>query len=213
LFKAHYAPDLPFKKEPPDPPLGPTTGIVRFKVKRVTKPTKRAHKSGEGVKKPLKPVHGCRRKDKRRLCKIARVALSPLLLFNRAVAQVPTFDFHSKVDIQTENDCYHGFLSINEVDSNGLDMIRLQAVMPDLPQGLLGHDSNMHFIIDSGASKTSTFDSRDFAPGSLKLFERPPVLTGISGSLEIKGQGDITFQVMMDGGSVKEITTQAYWIP
>jgi len=36
LFKVHYAPDLPFKKEPPDPPLGPTTGIIRFKVKKFT---------------------------------------------------------------------------------------------------------------------------------------------------------------------------------
>ncbi len=214
LFKVHYAPDLPFKKEPLDSPLGPTTGIVCFKVKKYTKPTKCAHKSGEGVKKPLKPVHGHRQKDKCRLYSIAGAALSPLLLFNCAVAQVPTFEFHSEVDrIQTASDCYHGFLSIKDISSDNLDMIRLQAVMPELPQGLLGHESNMHFIVDSGASKTSTFDSRDFVPGSLKLFERPPVLTGISGSLEIKGQGDITFQVLMDGGAVKEITTQAYWIP
>jgi len=39
------------------------------------------------------------------------------------------------------------------------------------------------------------------------------VLTGISGLLEIKGQGDIKFQVVMDSGTMKEITTQAYWIP
>jgi len=123
LFKVHYAPDLPFKTEPPDPPLGPTTGIICFKVKKFTKPTKRTHKSGEGVKKPLKPVHGRRWKDKRRLCRIAGVALSPFLLFNRAVAQVPTFDFHSEVDIQTASDCYHGFLSIKEVSSDDLDMI------------------------------------------------------------------------------------------
>jgi len=71
----------------------------------------------------------------------------------------------------------------------------------------------MYFIVDSGASRTSTFDPKDFVPSSLKLFEKPPVLTGISGSLEIKGQGDIKFQLVMDSGTVKEITTQAYWIP
>ena len=87
------------------------------------------------------------------------------------------------------------------------DMVRLQAVMQDLPQGLLGSEGSMHFIVDSGALQTSTFDSKDFVPGSLKLFQKPPVLTGISGTLEINGQGDIKFQVVMDSGTVKEITT------
>jgi len=45
------------------------------------------------------------------------------------------------------------------------------------------------------------------------LDEKPPVLTGISGTLEIKGEGNIQFQVMMDNGNAKELTTQAYWIP
>jgi len=71
----------------------------------------------------------------------------------------------------------------------------------------------MVFIVDSGASRTSTFEQRDFVPGTLKLYAKPPVLTGISGTLEIKGEGAIQFQVIMDDGNVKEITTQAYWIP
>jgi len=45
------------------------------------------------------------------------------------------------------------------------------------------------------------------------LFDEPPLLTGISGLLAIKGQGDIKYQVVMDTGTVKEITTQCYWIP
>jgi len=106
-----------------------------------------------------------------------------------------------------------GYLSIRDISTNDQDMVRLKAVMQDIPQGLLGSEDNMYFIVDSGASRTSTFDPKDFVPGSLKLFEKPPVLTGISGSLEIKGQGDIKFQVVMDSGTVKEITTQAYWIP
>jgi len=51
----------------------------------------------------------------------------------------------------------------------------------------------MYFIVESGALQTSTFDSKDFVPGSLKLSAKPPVLTGISSTLEIKGQGDIKF--------------------
>jgi len=93
-------------------------------------------------------------------------------------------------------------------------MLHLRAVMQDIPQGLLGEkEDRMNFIVDSGASRTSTFECKDFVPGSLKLFDRPPVLTGISGTLEIKGEGDIKFQVVMDTGIVKEVTTQAYWIP
>jgi len=194
LFKAQYAPELPIKKEPLDPPLGPTTGIICFKVKNYTKPIKCAHKSGEGVKKPLKLVDGHRQKIKCKLIRVAGAAMVlPLLLFDHAVAQAPTFDFHSEVSrLQNASGCSHSLLSIKEVCSGDLDMIRLKAVMQDLPLGLLGQESNMYFIVDSGASRTSTFDSRDFVPGSLKLFEKPPVLTGISGSLEIKGQGDKT---------------------
>jgi len=87
------------------------------------------------------------------------------------------------------------------------------AGMQILPTGLLSCEESMVFIIDSGASRTSTFDQRDFVPGTLKLYAKPPVLTGVSGTLEIKGEGAIQFQVIMDDGNVKEITTQAYWIP
>ena len=82
-----------------------------------------------------------------------------------------------------------------------------------LPTGLLSCEESMVFIVDSGASRTSTFEERDFVPGMLKLYAKPPILTGVSGTLEIKGEGAVQFQVIMDDGNVKEITTQAYWIP
>jgi len=77
-----------------------------------------------------------------------------------------------------------------------------------LPTGLLSYEESTVFIIDLGASRTSTFKKRDFVPGMLKLYTKLPVLKGVSGTLEIKGEGDI-----MDDGNVTEITTQAYWIP
>ena len=138
-------------------------------------------------------------------------ALSPLMLQQHAVAQVPTFHFHGSRNSLRE--CGHGLISIRDVKMQDPDMIRIKAVMQDLPQGLLSCDDTMDFIVDSGASKTSTFDSKDFVPGMLKLFDKPPVLTGIAGVVEIKGEGEIKFQLIMDDGNVKEITTQAYWIP
>ena len=81
-----------------------------------------------------------------------------------------------------------------------------------LPTGLLSHEESMVFIVDLGASRTSTFDQREFVPRMLKLYAKPPVLTGVNGTLEIKGEGAVQFQVIMDDGNVKEITTQAYWI-
>jgi len=71
----------------------------------------------------------------------------------------------------------------------------------------------MVFIVDSGASRTSNFKQVDFVPGMLKLYAKPPVFTGVSRTLETKGEGAVQFQVLMDDGNVKEITTQAYWIP
>jgi len=108
----------------------------------------------------------------------------------------------------------HGLISINDICLDSQDMIHLKAVMEDIPQGLLGQGGDsINFIVDSGASMTSTFDTKDFVEGSLKLFDRPPVLTGISGTVEIKGQGEIKVQVVMGSGAIKEIATQAYWIP
>jgi len=71
----------------------------------------------------------------------------------------------------------------------------------------------MNFNVDLGAPRTSTFEAKDFVPDSLKLFDEPTVLPGISGSLAIKGHGNIKFQVVMDSEIVKEITAQAYKIP
>jgi len=49
--------------------------------------------------------------------------LSPTLLFNLAVAQVPTFDFHSVISrMQCDSTSAHGYLSIRDVsqdDKNG----------------------------------------------------------------------------------------------
>jgi len=46
--------------------------------------------------------------------------------------------------------------------------------------------------------KDIDIDQRDFVPGILKLYEKPSVLTGISRTLVIKGEGDVQFQVVMD---------------
>ena len=87
------------------------------------------------------------------------------------------------------------------------------AGMQMLPTGLLSCEESMVFIVDLGASRTLTFEKRDFVPGMLKLYAKPLVLTEVSGTLEIKGEGAIQFQVIMDDGNGKEITTKAYWIP
>jgi len=50
-------------------------------------------------------------------------------------------------------------------------------------------------------------EQRDFIPGMLKLYAKLQVLTWVSGTLEIKGEGNIQFQVIMDDVNVKEITT------
>ena len=104
-----------------------------------------------------------------------------------------------------------GLICIKDVGIQG--RVNPMTGMQILPTGLLSCEESMVFIIDLGASRTSTFDQRDFVPGTLKLYAKPLVLTGVSRTLEIKGEGAVQFQVIMDDGNVKEITTQAYWIP
>jgi len=103
-----------------------------------------------------------------------------------------------------------GLICIKDVGLQGATRVKIPAGMQ---HELLESEDSMDFIMDSGASRTSTFEERDFLPGTLKTFEKSPVLTGISGSLEIKGEGDIQFQVVMDNGNMKAITTKAYWTP
>ena len=90
-----------------------------------------------------------------------------------------------------------GLICIKDVGIQG--RVNPMAGMQMLPTGLLSCEESMVFIVDSGASRTLTFEERDFVPGTLKLYMKPPVLTGVRGTLEIKGEGAIQFQVVMDG--------------
>jgi len=74
-----------------------------------------------------------------------------------------------------------GFISIRSVDPQD----------GGIPAQLLTCEEDMVFIVDSGASRMSTFEKSDFVEGSLQEFKRPLMLTGISSSLEIKGEGDV----------------------
>jgi len=67
------------------------------------------------------------------------VLLMPLMLQEEALAHVPTFEFRSEVlRVQPERQCSKGYLSMYNVSLPDQDMVRQQAVMQDLPQGLLG---------------------------------------------------------------------------
>jgi len=174
LVKANFA-VLPIMRKPPDPPLGPAKMTVHKPEKKHPKP-KSAHKSGQGVKKPLKPVNGHKQKVKCNLCRLAAAAvLLPMLLFEQAVAQVPTFEFHSEITrSKCHSSCEHGYLSIREVSLENQDMVHLWAVMQEILQGLFGEqEAGIHFIVDSGASRTSTFDSRILCLAHLNCLQNP----------------------------------------
>jgi len=85
-----------------------------LKEKKHPKPVKHAHKSGEGVKKPLQPVNSCRWKVKHNLSRLVTTAvLSPMLLHEPAIAQVPLFDFRSEITrLKCGSSCEHNYLSI-----------------------------------------------------------------------------------------------------
>ncbi len=71
------------------------------------------------------------------------------------------------------------------------------------------------FVIDSGATSTTTHDKDDFKPGTLRLFqpgEQAPI-QGIAGNLSIEGEGTIAIQVVSDEGKLVDIETHAYYIP
>jgi len=63
------------------------------------------------------PVNGCKQKVKHNLCRFVTAAVHfPMLLLEQAVAQVPTFEFHSEISrLKCTGSCEHGYLSIREV--------------------------------------------------------------------------------------------------
>jgi len=75
----------------------------------------------------------------------------------------------------------YGLICIKDVGLQG--GVNPMVGMQMLPTGLLSCEESMVFIVDSGASRTSTFVQRDFVPGTLKLYAKLPVLTGVSGTL------------------------------
>jgi len=50
-------------------------------------------------------------------------------------------------------------------------------------------EESIVYIVHLGDSRTSTFEQRYFVPGTLKLYAKPPVLTGVGRTLIIKGGG------------------------
>jgi len=73
--------------------------------------------------------------------------------------------------MQCASSSEYGYLSIRDISlENQEDMIHLRSVMQEFPQGLLGkYEHTINFIIDTGASRVSTFDTRDLVLGSLKI--------------------------------------------
>jgi len=68
------------------------------------------------------------------------------------------------------SDC-KGYLQTAKLDENSEAMLRLQRVLAEQPQGLLTKDGSMQFIIDSGATNTTTFDEKDFKLATLQRFK------------------------------------------
>jgi hypothetical protein len=186
------APKLTAPRKPPDP----VTGASRRKHKQTT-----VLSSAEGTK---------------------RLLLMGLLAAN-AISndQVPTFELLSDINgrslrskLRSSCDAC-GFLQTTQLDPASEDMTRLRRVLAMEPSGLLNKEDSLVFIVDTGASASTTFDQRDFKPGSLKLFqpgERAP-MQGIAGNIAIEGEGILAFQVVTDTGEVRDLETRAYYMP
>jgi hypothetical protein len=105
-----------------------------------------------------------------------------------------------------------GFLASSAIDPHGDDMARLRRVLEDnyQYQGLMSVDDSFELILDTGCTRSSTFDQDDFIPGTLKPLEQPLVIDGIAGGLTVTHEGQIRYEVIDNNGDIQALTTQAF---
>ena len=94
---------------------------------------------------------------------------------------------------------------VAEVETNNdhkferAELIR-NTIVNNSSQAFLANFNGLEAVIDSGASKISTFDKNDFVPGTFIETETKKVMKGIAGGLTIEGRGQIRYEVVDSHG-------------
>jgi len=179
------------------------------------------------LKKPPDPFPTSNRKDRKvrkshtRFSQANRLLCLSLLTAEGIGRETPEFELTGSFGTQDLRKKLHrysdtcGFLQSTSITPDSDDMLRLRAVLQDLPASLSSEAESMLFVADTGATATTTYDESDFKPGSIRKFqpgEKPP-MQGIAGDIPIVGEGDIEFQVVLDDGEVHTVCTRGYLVP
>ena len=105
----------------------------------------------------------------------------------------------------------HGQMMTCKIQTD--DLMILQRVIDDVPQGLLTAADSFDLIIDTGCTKTGTGFASDFVPGSLRNLSSPVKMSGIAGGLSIKQEGTVRYEVLDDQGELQVLEVEAYLMP
>lgn len=83
------------------------------------------------------------------------------------------------------------------------------------------HIQNLHFlctqsktfIVDCGALACTTNDEEDFEDGTVQILDRPIIMKGSGGNVEIWKVGILQFQILADNGSITIFYVPAFLTP
>jgi hypothetical protein len=73
-------------------------------------------------------------------------------------------------------------------------------------------DNTYQILWDTGASKTLTFDQKDFIDG-IDWFNNPQLAVGITAGLKILGKGKVCWNILLNNTDTMTIELEAYYCP
>ena len=150
-------------------------------------------------------------------------AIDILLAFEQAEARIPKFRLQSeKKNRQRMHKAmwannalrpmaFHGNTIVLTTTSAPL-RAQLSKMLQETDATLLDIDSAIPIIADTGCSKASSFDPKDFE-GPIRPMASPTLMQGIGTQIEVKGEGTIRWTIIDDDGATRDICTTGYLVP
>ena len=129
-------------------------------------------------------------------------------------ALVPSLGLQRQVNLQQD---LIAFISTNGMLKTGsLPQILKQQIREDLSansRDLLNIKGIHTSVADTGSSSGLIADKARFKLGSYVLLDKPVMVGGIAGGLQVIGKGDLKMEFLDNKGRVKKITRQVYHAP
>ena len=135
-------------------------------------------------------------------------------ILHKKLSEIPVFALSSERELQRKlrSHCRDGKLMMSSLERNPEDLLALRRHLESYPNELLVTNDSFGLVVDTGASRSVSYDLKDFVDQSITPINDVS-MKGIASNLPVKGVGTIEWIVFDDSGQKRTIRTEGYYIP